>query len=112
MFGDIVKVTPSSKVVGDMAIMMVTSGLTAEDVADPETDVAFPESVVALFRGDIGQPFGGFPRELQQKILGSVQPSTSRPGEHLPPVDLEQARAQVAGEDAARRSPITSSRRG
>ena len=95
MFGDIVKVTPSSKVVGDMAIMMVTSGLTAGDVADPQTDVAFPESVVALFRGDIGQPYGGFPRELQRKILGSVQPSTSRPGEHLPPVDLEQARARA-----------------
>ena len=61
MFGDIVKVTPSSKVVGDMAIMMVTSGLTAEDVVDPGTEVAFPESVVALFRGDIGQPYGGFP---------------------------------------------------
>ncbi|MBP6107200.1 MAG: hypothetical protein V9E93_04795 [Steroidobacteraceae bacterium] len=68
----------------DMAIMMVTGGLTAEDVTDPGTDVAFPESVVALFRADIGQPFGGFPRGLQRKILVGAQPSTSRPGEHLP----------------------------
>ena len=95
MFGDIVKVTPSSKVVGDMAILMVTSGLTAGDVIDPIVEVAFPESVVALFRGDIGQPVGGFPKELQRKILGSQQPSTARPGEHLPPVDLEKTRAAL-----------------
>jgi pyruvate carboxylase len=93
MFGDIVKVTPSSKVVGDMAIMMVTSGLTAAAVLDPGSDVAFPESVVALFRGDIGQPAGGFPPELQRKVLGSKQPITTRPGESLAPIDLEQARA-------------------
>src|SRR5207342_2775972 len=59
MFGDIVKVTPSSKVVGDMAIMMVTSGLTAEAVQAADVEVAFPASVVSLFRGDIGQPYGG-----------------------------------------------------
>src|SRR6202050_4673432 len=70
MFGDIVKVTPTSKVVGDMAIMMVTSGLTAEAVRDPQVDVAFPESVVQLFRGELGQPTGGFPAELQKKVLG------------------------------------------
>ena len=69
MFGDIVKVTPTSKVVGDMALLMVTSGLTKEKVLDPATDVAFPESVVQLFRGDLGQPYGGFPEGLQQKIL-------------------------------------------
>jgi pyruvate carboxylase len=95
MFGDIVKVTPSSKVVGDMAIMMVTSGLSADDVANPDVDVAFPESVVSLFRGDIGQPYGGFPPALQTKILGNVQPSTTRPGESLPPVDLAQARIRA-----------------
>jgi pyruvate carboxylase len=92
MFGDIVKVTPSSKVVGDMAIMMVTSGLSAEAVLDPEVEVAFPESVVSLFRGDIGQPQGGFPPLLQKKILGSTVPITDRPGKHLPEVDLAQAR--------------------
>jgi pyruvate carboxylase len=94
MFGDIVKVTPSSKVVGDMAIMMVTSGLSAEDVVNPDVDVAFPESVVSLFRGDLGQPYGGFPRSLQKKILGSMPPMTARPGEHMPPVDLDQARRE------------------
>jgi pyruvate carboxylase len=95
MFGDIVKVTPSSKVVGDMAILMVTSGLTAGDVIDPQVEVAFPESVVALFRGDIGQPAGGFPKQLQAKILGSQVADTSRPGERLPPVDLEQSRTDL-----------------
>ncbi|MGI9245277.1 MAG: pyruvate carboxylase [Steroidobacteraceae bacterium] len=95
MFGDIVKVTPSSKVVGDMAIMMVTSGLTPEAVLDPASDVAFPESVVQLFRGDIGQPHGGFPRALQKKILGPTPALTSRPGERLPPVDLDKARTEL-----------------
>ena len=95
MFGDIIKVTPSSKVVGDMAIMMVTSGLTAEAVLDPAVDVAFPESVVSLFRGDIGQPYGGFPPALQKKVLGRTPATTTRPGEHLPAVDLDQARAEL-----------------
>ena len=95
MFGDIVKVTPSSKVVGDMAILMVTSGLTAGDVLDPQTEVAFPESVVSLFRGDIGQPVGGFPQALQRKVLGAQQADTTRPGERLPPVDLLKARGEL-----------------
>jgi pyruvate carboxylase len=95
LFGDIVKVTPSSKVVGDMALMMVTSGLTAAEVADPETEVAFPESVVSLFRGDIGQPQGGFPPALQKKVLKGVKPQTGRPGEFLPAVDLERTRAEL-----------------
>ncbi len=92
MFGDIVKVTPSSKVVGDMAILMVTSGLSAEDVLDPDTEVAFPESVVSLFRGDIGQPQGGFPPELQRKVLKGAEPRTERPGLALSPVDLAAER--------------------
>jgi pyruvate carboxylase len=95
LFGDIVKVTPSSKVVGDMALLMVTSGLSAADVVDPDVDVAFPESVVSLFRGDIGQPHGGFPAALQRKILGKQVPQTLRPGERLAPVDLDAARAQL-----------------
>ena len=74
MFGDIVKVTPTSKVVGDMALLMVTSGLTKEKVLDPSTEIAFPESVVQLFRGDLGQPHGGFPEELQRKVLKGAQP--------------------------------------
>jgi pyruvate carboxylase len=93
MFGDIIKVTPTSKVVGDMAITMVTSGLTREAVLDPDVDIAFPDSVVHLFRGDLGQPIGGFPPGLQKKILGDVIPVTARPGELLPPADLHAQRA-------------------
>jgi pyruvate carboxylase len=95
MFGDIVKVTPTSKVVGDMAIMMVTSGLTREVVLDPAVEIAFPESVVQLFRGDLGQPLGGFPVALQKKILGSQEPLTQRPGELMPPANLSDERAAV-----------------
>jgi len=93
MFGDIVKVTPSSKVVGDMAIMMVTSGLSRAQVEDPAHEVAFPESVVQLFRGDIGQPYGGFPEKLQSKVLKGEEPLRVRPGEVLPDTDLAAARA-------------------
>jgi len=92
MFGDIVKVTPSSKVVGDMAIMMVTGGLTRAQVEDPDVEIAFPESVVQFFHGDVGQPHGGFPQGLQRKVLKERAPLTVRPGEVLPPADLEQER--------------------
>ena len=95
MFGDIVKVTPTSKVVGDMAILMVTSGLTRAAVLDPAVEIAFPESVVQLFRGDLGRPLGGFPAALQKKILGSQKPLTVRPGELQPPADLETERASA-----------------
>jgi pyruvate carboxylase len=95
MFGDIVKVTPTSKVVGDMALLMVTAGLTREQVQDPDTDVAFPESVVQLFRGELGQPHGGFPPALQNKILKGAAPRTARPGAALPAVDLEAERARI-----------------
>ena len=93
MFGDIVKVTPTSKVVGDMALYMVTSGISAEDVLDPDREVDFPESVVGLFRGDLGQPHGGFPPALQRKILKNAEPLTERPGASLPSLDLDEARA-------------------
>jgi pyruvate carboxylase len=93
MFGDIVKVTPTSKVVGDMAIMMVTSGLTREAVQDPAVEIAFPESVVQLFHGDLGQPTGGFPEALQKKVLAGAVPLSVRPGELLPPADLAAERA-------------------
>ena len=93
MFGDIVKVTPTSKVVGDMALYMVTSGVTADEVLDPEREVDFPESVVGLFRGDLGQPHGGFPAALQKKILKGSQPLTGRPGASLTALDLDEARA-------------------
>jgi pyruvate carboxylase len=96
MFGDIVKVTPTSKVVGDMALTMVTGGLTREAVLDPKVDIAFPDSVVQLFRGELGQPKGGFPAALQRKVLAGQLPLERRPGELLPPADLEAERAAVA----------------
>jgi pyruvate carboxylase len=95
MFGDVVKVTPTSKVVGDMALLMVTSGLTREKVLDPQTDVAFPESVVQLFRGELGQPYGGFPEGLQRKILKGEKPLTERPGARMPPANLDAERAKI-----------------
>ncbi len=101
MFGDIVKVTPSSKVVGDMALMMVTSGLTKEDVEDPDKEIAFPDSVVSFFRGELGQPVGGFPAELQNKVLKGEAPLTGRPGTVLPPSNLETKR--VSANTAAER---------
>src|SRR5690606_35725604 len=96
MLGDIIKVTPTSKVVGDMAILMVTSGLTRAQVEDPDTQIAFPESLVQLMRGDLGQPLGGFPQGLQKKVLKDIEPLTVRPGKVLPPIDLEATRAEVA----------------
>jgi pyruvate carboxylase len=96
MFGDIVKVTPSSKVVGDMALAMVSSGLTRADVEDPNREVAFPDSVVGFFAGDLGQPPGGFPRALQKKVLKGRTPLTERPGSYLKDVDLEAERKKAA----------------
>ena len=94
MFGDIVKVTPSSKVVGDMTLFMVSSELTEAQVEDPAYDIAFPQSVVEFFRGDLGQPPGGFPRDLQRKVLKGIAPLTERPGATLAALDLPAARAE------------------
>ncbi|QIR85168.1 pyruvate carboxylase [Paracoccus sp. AK26] len=96
MFGDIVKVTPSSKVVGDMALMMVAQGLTPQQVLDPATDVSFPDSVVDMMKGNLGQPPGGWPEALQRKVLKGEAPITDRPGAHLPPVDIEATRAKLS----------------
>jgi pyruvate carboxylase len=98
MFGDIVKVTPSSKVVGDMALAMVSAGLTRKEVEDPNRDIAFPDSVVGFFAGDLGQPPGGFPKELQKKVLKGKEALTERPGSYLKNVDLEAERTRVAEE--------------
>jgi len=95
MFGNIVKVTPTSKVVGDMALYMVTNELSAADVLDPKKDIAFPGSVVEFFHGDIGQPYGGFPEALQKKVLKGKEPLRERPGKVLPPVDLAAKRAEL-----------------
>ncbi len=96
MFGDIVKVTPSSKVVGDMALMMVSQNLTRADVENPKTDVVFPDSVVDMMKGSLGQPPGGWPKAIQKKILKGEKPTTDRPGKHLKPVDLEATRADLS----------------
>jgi pyruvate carboxylase len=95
MFGDIIKVTPTSKVVGDLALLMVTAGLSRQQVEDPDTEVAFPDSVVQFFRGELGQPYGGFPAALQKKILKGAQPLTARPGATLPAVDLDAERQRI-----------------
>ena len=67
MFGDIVKVTPTSKVVGDLAVYMVTNDLTPEQVLDPGVEIAFPDSVVEYFHGDLGQPYGASPRRCRPR---------------------------------------------
>jgi pyruvate carboxylase len=95
LFGDIVKVTPTSKVVGDMALMMVTTGLTPEDVANPDKEIAFPESVVQLFRGELGQPPGGWPAALSRKVLKDEKPFTERLGAVMPAADLAAAKAEA-----------------
>ena len=102
MFGDIVKVTPSSKVVGDMALMMVSQGLSRAQVEDPAVEVAFPESVVDMMKGNLGQPPGGWPEGIQAKVLKGEAALTERPGKDLPPVDLDAARSaarEAAGTD-------------
>ena len=90
LFGDVVKVTPSSKVVGDMAQFLVSNGLTAEDVMEKGETLSFPESVQSFFRGDLGQPVGGFPKELQKIILKDKEAYTDKPNAHLEPVDFEK----------------------
>ena len=89
LFGDIVKVTPSSKVVGDMALFMTSNNLTAQDVMEKGDSLAFPESVKQLFRGDLGQPFGGFPKELQKLVLKNEVPYIEKPNTHLKPIDFD-----------------------
>ena len=96
MFGDIVKVTPSSKVVGDMALMMVAQGLTRAEVEDPNIEVVFPDSVVDMLKGNLGQPHGGWPASIQRKVLKGDTPIITRPGATIPPVDLEATRAKLS----------------
>ena len=90
MFGDIVKVTPSSKVVGDMAQFMVANNLSEQDVFEKGANISFPESVQQMFLGDLGQPEGGFPAELQKIILKDKVPYTDRPNKHIPQVDFDK----------------------
>ncbi|WP_087001815.1 pyruvate carboxylase [Rhizobium sullae] len=95
MFGDIVKVTPSSKVVGDMALMMVSQDLTVADVVSADKEVSFPESVISMLKGDLGQPPGGWPEALQKKALKGEKPYTVRPGSLLEDADLDAERKVI-----------------
>ncbi len=104
LFGDIVKVTPTSKVVGDMALYMVTSGLNEQDLLDTSKEIAFPDSVVSFFRGDLGQPAMGFPAALRLRVLKGAMPIDDRPGSILAPADLERVRGQG---EAAVEAPLS-----
>lgn len=95
LFGDIIKVTPSSKVVGDMALFMLQNHLTPDEVLAHGEQYDFPASVVAFFKGDLGQPVGGFPKALQAKILKGQKPLTVRPGQLAKPADLKAVRAAL-----------------
>jgi pyruvate carboxylase len=96
LFGDIVKVTPTSKSVGDMALFMLANNLSCDDVLNPDRDIAFPGSVIDLISGGMGQPPGGFPEAVRNRILLGKQEFLGRPGETLPPTDMAAARERVA----------------
>jgi len=105
LFGDIVKVTPSSKVVGDMTMFLVTRGIRPADVLNLEPGATpFPESVIDMLSGGLGQPMGGWPKQVQKVVLGSRKPLTQRPGAGIPPLDLEAVRAELA---AKLRHPVS-----
>jgi pyruvate carboxylase len=95
MFGDIIKVTPTSKVVGDMALFMVSNNLTPDEVVEGDRELAFPASVVEFFEGKLGQPPGGFPERLQMRVLRGKTPLRERPGLHLPPADFEKIKQDL-----------------
>ena len=95
LFGDIIKVTPSSKIVGDMALYMIANDLSAKDILDPNKEISFPESVIEFFKGEIGIPYGGFPKNLQKKILGNQKQINKRPGLILEPIKFEEVRKSL-----------------
>ena len=90
LFGDIIKVTPSSKVVGDMAQYLISNGLSVQDVVEKGDTISFPQSVISFFKGDLGQPVGGFPKEIQKIILKDEKPYKERPNAHLEPIDFDR----------------------
>jgi pyruvate carboxylase len=97
LFGDIVKVTPSSKVVGDMTMFLITRGIKPADVLNLEPgSVPFPTSVIEMLSGDLGQPADGWPKELQKVVLGSRQPIRGRPGARLKPLNLPKVKAELS----------------
>ncbi len=95
MLGDIVKVTPSSKMVGDLAIFMVQNDLTAENIVEKGEALAFPDSVVSYFKGMMGQPAWGFPKDLQRVVLKGEKPITCRPGDLLEPIDFDAVKDRI-----------------
>ena len=105
LFGDLVKVTPSSKVVGDMALFMVQNHLTEEDIYEKGDQINFPDSVVQFFQGYLGQPYGGFPERLREIILKGREYLTCRPGTLLPSIDLESLKVELAGKMKREPSP-------
>ena len=109
MLGDIVKVTPSSKMVGDLAIFMVQNNLTPENIVQRGAALAFPDSVVSYFKGMMGQPAWGFPKDLQKVVLKGEEPITCRPGLLLDPVDFDQLKKEVSEfrDDAERKDLIS-----
>jgi pyruvate carboxylase len=107
LLGDIIKVTPTSKVVGDMALFMVANNLTPEDITAGKRELAFPESVVEFFEGKLGQPVGGFPRALQERVLKGRKPMKGRPGASLPPADFEATRNHLAQERGKKAEEIS-----
>ncbi|PQV63861.1 pyruvate carboxylase [Abditibacterium utsteinense] len=101
LFGDIVKVTPSSKVVGDLTMMLIARGLKASDVPNLEPGaVSFPESVIDMLRGGLGQPLDGFPEDVQRVVLNGIEPLKNRPGAGLEPLDLQKMKEEL-GENAS-----------
>ena len=90
MFGDIIKVTPTSKVVGDMALFMVSNDLTCDDIENGEREFAYPQSVVDLMSGRMGKPYKGFPKKIRNRILKGEKPMSGRPGRNLPAADFEK----------------------
>ncbi|QDV83260.1 pyruvate carboxylase [Planctomycetes bacterium TBK1r] len=110
LFGDIVKVTPTSKAVGDMALFLVANEMSAEEVLTSDKSLAYPASVLDLIGGRMGQPPGGFPEAVMKKILGDEPAVTNRPGESMPDADIEAARKEAAGligEPACDQSSVT-----
>lgn len=100
MFGDIIKVTPSSKVVGDMTLFMVQNNYTEEDIYAKGDTMDFPQSVVEFFEGRLGTPYGGFPEKLQKIILKGREPIKGRPSDNLQPVDFESVRMDLRDKSA------------
>ncbi len=95
LLGDVIKVTPSSKVVGDMALYLLTNNIKPEEVLENTVSIDFPDSVIGFFKGYLGQPYGGFPKKLQQIVLKGEKPLTTRPGKSLASANFEEVKAEL-----------------